>query len=453
MNYIDNLEVLKEKLNYKNSVGSYNYNTGNFCPILPFLTNGRASYEMKFDGIAGAFARCVCNVSLDYKFDLVDLSQKIVGRMTNISTSDSEYLKSFIEMYLYDARGKLNLFSPEMLRYITVPVKKSAELKIATFLRDTMFHGLDISVFQRESNVNSLERLILESASLDAQETTEKTYIPKLKYISDVCRDDYIYLCSKKEMFTKYLSQFLSYYYFYYCCQLSLAIIKREKADVKKPTPFYYLLDWEIPSVTRDAYIIGFRDIKEFSTKIISNINLLEHVNAIQGEQGKLLPELLAGFELLSIEERQKCREALIEWIIIVRNRYGLPSEAMDNLLYIELIELLYDSISMDKTAFSKGTGSRYGKNLTEAAKIYFTKSHGKYGELLNINQELLVLFVEICLKGGRLKRNDLFEELEKRGLFFDKISQNKIIEKLESINMLEKKSDSGDAQYVKSIL
>ena len=46
-----------------------------------------------------------------------------------------------------------------------------------------------------------------------------------------------------------------------------------------------------------------------------------------------------------------------------------------------------------------------------------------------------------------------LFEEFEKRGISFDRDSKAKIIQLYEKLNLLEKKSDSGDAQYVRSIL
>ena len=60
----------------------------------------------------------------------------------------------------------------------------------------------------------------------------------------------------------------------------------------------------------------------------------------------------------------------------------------------------------------------------------------------------------KICINNQKkLKLNELFKEFELRGLFFDRDSQTKIVQLYEKLNLLEKKSDSGDAQYVKSIL
>ena len=48
---------------------------------------------------------------------------------------------------------------------------------------------------------------------------------------------------------------------------------------------------------------------------------------------------------------------------------------------------------------------------------------------------------------------NELFDEFRKRGIYLDKQSQESIVEFYEKLNLIEKKSDSGDAQYVKGIL
>ena len=52
-----------------------------------------------------------------------------------------------------------------------------------------------------------------------------------------------------------------------------------------------------------------------------------------------------------------------------------------------------------------------------------------------------------------KLKLNNLFKELELRGMYFDRDSKEKIVQLYEKLSLLEKKSDSGDAQYVRSIL
>lgn len=65
----------------------------------------------------------------------------------------------------------------------------------------------------------------------------------------------------------------------------------------------------------------------------------------------------------------------------------------------------------------------------------------------------MLLVITALCVKDKKIKLNQLFEEYEKRGLFFDKHSKKEIINFLNKLNLIDKKSDSGDAQYVKPIL
>lgn len=64
-------------------------------------------------------------------------------------------------------------------------------------------------------------------------------------------------------------------------------------------------------------------------------------------------------------------------------------------------------------------------------------------------------MFTRIILQeyDGRVRLAKLFDEFEKRGLLFDRESKKRIIALYEKMNLLEKRSDSGDAQYVKYIL
>ena len=51
------------------------------------------------------------------------------------------------------------------------------------------------------------------------------------------------------------------------------------------------------------------------------------------------------------------------------------------------------------------------------------------------------------------MRLNDVFSEFELRGVFLDNHSKSEVMRYYEKLNLIEKKSDSGDAQYVKRIL
>ena len=91
--------------------------------------------------------------------------------------------------------------------------------------------------------------------------------------------------------------------------------------------------------------------------------------------------------------------------------------------------------------------------SLEEFAKKYFLKRRGSYGYVLNMNRDMLLMITALCVKDRKIKLNHLFREYEKRGIFFDKYSKEEVVNFLTKLNLIDKKSDSGDAQYVKPVL
>ena len=65
----------------------------------------------------------------------------------------------------------------------------------------------------------------------------------------------------------------------------------------------------------------------------------------------------------------------------------------------------------------------------------------------------MLLTITALCVKDDKMKLKDLFKEYEKRGLFFDKTSKFAVEELLTKLNYIDKKSDSGEAQYVRKFL
>ena len=99
------------------------------------------------------------------------------------------------------------------------------------------------------------------------------------------------------------------------------------------------------------------------------------------------------------------------------------------------------------------GRRTRYAQNINLIGNRYFLKSGGLYGRVLNLNRDMLLFLTSLCVKDKKMKTNDLFKEFKRRGILFDKHSRKEIINYLDLLNLIDKKSDSGDAQYVRPIL
>ena len=96
-----------------------------------------------------------------------------------------------------------------------------------------------------------------------------------------------------------------------------------------------------------------------------------------------------------------------------------------------------------------------YNKKYIEFVQKNFGKRRGTLGYTIGVTENDIIMFTKIILaeNEGKLKLSLLFEKFEERGLIFDRESKRKITELFEKMNFLEKRSDSGDAQYVKSVL
>ncbi|WP_241958117.1 DNA phosphorothioation-dependent restriction protein DptG [Staphylococcus agnetis] len=82
-----------------------------------------------------------------------------------------------------------------------------------------------------------------------------------------------------------------------------------------------------------------------------------------------------------------------------------------------------------------------------------FLKNRGSLGKTLTLKKEMLILLTAIIVKEEKMLIKDVFLEFEKRGVYFDRYTREEIALFYEKMNILDKKSDSGDVKYVKSVL
>ena len=65
----------------------------------------------------------------------------------------------------------------------------------------------------------------------------------------------------------------------------------------------------------------------------------------------------------------------------------------------------------------------------------------------------MLLTITTLCVKEEKIKLKDLFERYEERGIYFDNTSKSEVVNLLTKLNYIDKKSDSGEAQYVRRLL
>jgi DNA phosphorothioation-dependent restriction protein DptG len=84
----------------------------------------------------------------------------------------------------------------------------------------------------------------------------------------------------------------------------------------------------------------------------------------------------------------------------------------------------------------------------------HFIQVRGRSGRVLTISQDYLLLLTNLTIgEREQIQFQELLSAFRKRGVWFDRQSEQAIIKFLERIGNVERMSDSGDAVYVRKTL
>lgn len=453
--FAENLDKLKKQLNFKNNKFSYKRNKNS--PMLPFTTREPERVDFKNNGflpIIGALARIVSNKDVDS----IDIESVIENVFDNdkfeYEEEDKYVISSLINEYLNN-NNLNNLIHPKLLLFLPLSdsEEQKGEIKAAQFLNKIFFKNIDLKGFiNGEDGFNS--NILLEFITDNLNELTEEEdksvyYMPdSLKRIVDVFEEDFAFLLKDKSNLIHNLDLILAYYYFFYLTQYTLKADKLySSSEIEK---VYYLLDWESVSKSRIATTDGFNKVNNSLKMLLTNMDLMEHVNTLLGKKNLLTFEIIEYVNNMDNVTKNEFLEYFKEWIKELRNSRNLDPLNLPN--DIESLIKIFRS-SIDESVDDKAPNSRIEQAVRNLGIAYFLKTRGRYGYMLNMNQELLILITSMCIKEDKIKISKLFEEYERRGVFFDRESRDLIIELFNNLNLIDKKSDSGEVQYVKSIL
>ena len=457
-NFKIDLNGIRETFKFSDS-GLINKQGVNY-KLLPYAANEKALVE-EFSGVVGAFSRIISNKELKDKFEVENFINDVADRIGDYQDDLSkEYFKDIVKTMFID-NGNLVDFDIKTINYIFSTV---ADEKIANFLYSTLF---DENIKSRVNKYydrkidNVMYKLVLDSLpELKDKVVSTGEYKCYLPFVRDQFIKDFEFLISQEELYKDSLKRFLEYYYMFYVSQLVMKLEQFEKADITKADKLYYTLDWEKTGKTRTAYQFGWEKIKNSTTSLFSHAVVLEMLNhnEINDQLGyKELAEIFNNMDEKEIESQ--LNELINEYISYakhVKNWDGFKYENKEcNANGFNLVKKLFSVIRYQFENSSRGRASDAYKNwFVKFVQNNFGKRRGRLGYNLNITEDDIILMTKLCINNQKkLKLNELFKEFELRGLFFDRDSQTKIVQLYEKLNLLEKKSDSGDAQYVKSIL
>lgn len=431
--------------------------------LVPFKTKTDRNTYDNFTGVLGQVSRLLTGTTMSKKVSLVDeLAKNLRLKVENCSDAEFDTFLAIVKS-IYFEDDKLMPVNIKALNYIesNVTQQQVAEYIFSLFIENT---GLEEKYNQMivDEDTNVLDDLVFQSLEENACGGNEYIHADcLLPYVKECFLADYEALIKNSQDYKTYALRMLAYYYYFYISQLAVKLMKFEKADRNKIEPIYMTLNWEVVTKVRPGYEYGWKYVKDKLGHMFSHSVLMEmlahNIDDVHLDYIGLAEKFEGTEEDISVaKEIEYICEQYKAWIPMDYDKC-IHSSDKDGKCEVSnavrrLFELIdYQFINGGRTSHYNG----YNKKFIEFAQKNFGKSRGTLGYTIGVTESDIVMFTRVILanNSGRMKLSSLFHEYERRGLLFDRESKMKITDLLSRMDLLEKRSDSGDAQYVKYVL
>jgi DNA phosphorothioation-dependent restriction protein DptG len=429
--------------------------------LLPYSASKNSVSD--YSGIIGNFSRNVSGKKFE-EFDKV----AFLNRISDTVESTKKYqLEKIINEMFFDEHDQLVLSHPAFFNFLSKG--GTSEGKVASFLVSVLsteeVRAAVTNVYEKKPD-NVLLALIYESLpKLKSQTESKETYFCMFPEIQKMFEKDLLFLLEREDLLIAHFSQLVTYYYFFYVTQYILAVDKMFEIEEGGIIPTYFNVEWEKPSGTRDSYKMGWKMIVSKLPKLFAHTNCLVMLNHINNEMYEEITykRFKTLVSKMDEEEVRKLNIELIKLIEDYQNYIGdvdwtekktVPFINGEEEIFTTVRELHHSIAYQFQHSGRKKPSMLYYEGYEELAKQNYLKRSGPLGYTLSLKQPDIVFFTKLCINNNqKISLNKLFEEMEKRGIFFDRDSRRQLTQLYSRLNLLEKKSDSGDAQYVKYIL
>lgn len=440
---INNLSDKNNKIKYSRNFFKHK--------IYPFFTREpeRAKFKNGFHGVLGSLARL--SLDLDPKYDTSD--SPISNEKLDLDFLP-ESLEEEIINGLTSSHTVKSMNHPFFINYIPSSNEKDSkgEIEIANLL--LKLFNLDTNEYWKKSvgnkkYTNLLEKIMLDSLKELNQNEAKNEYLIFNKSNYKYMVNDLEYLTSKKDFFMKNIHNFFAFYYFQYIMQTTIYLnsFENQNSDFIN---LYFTLESEKITSTRQTVKEGFNLVTSLRRDLLVNDNLIGYINfLIESEDTYSIQQILE-FE---VNQKDILNQKLISFL---KQYAGITDNKEFDYLKVYQNSLL-ENIKYLRTLLLKDlqyeTQSRFFKSIDEIGNLYFLKSRGRLGKVLSLNTETIILLSALIVRDNKMILSDVFKGFEERGVWLDRYTKEEIVELYERMNILDKKSDSGEAKYVKPIL
>lgn len=440
----------------------YSLNRRKNTYVTPFPTRNpeRANFEAGFSPVMAAVLRVIGNESKYY-----ERNDQAVEEIIENGKFDQESSKAAFANYLKNEMKEIengNVYKFEQLKYIPfTETSKEAkgELMYFHFFYDLFIRQNIEEIQEIFSAVESQDLLstimnltMVEQANFD-EPAQYKQLFP---FMQKQFVEDLRVLATNPTFLITNLEEFFVQYCYFALTQMIVQTNRYTKFNAEKPFPVVLFLNTESTQKWRDGYRYGYKLLKEEFRYFYAHEHVLNILgaNTFADNGNWFYHDYATFFKEQGPEAEQQFVQSIYQWIeevMAVRIDDVTPTPYKHQTLE----EAFRDLVELVRLQVKDEVYSRYTKAFDMFLRRFYRKNGGSLGSLLAVSPKQLLTMIAVCVgpKNSRLELNYLWAELEKRGVFLDDQTKEEVVHLLDQLNYLDKKSDSGDAQYVKAIL
>ncbi|WP_075618875.1 DNA phosphorothioation-dependent restriction protein DptG [Paenisporosarcina indica] len=444
--------------------GKYTFRRRQQTYLLPLPTRKpeRAKFENGFSTITGAVLRAINDKNI-----LKESDQNFIEHITNMGKfnddESKEIFKHFVENQINEIENS-NVTKFNQLEYIPFTEnenERKGEIDFFTFFYDFFITN---NKEELQSLFKNLSEQDLISSILDLSSDGEKTVNQAGKYRNTFPELQKQFLADIKTLSTntnfliENISSLFVHYAFIAMAQLIIQTNKLTNFNELELSPIYFLMNWEKASKWRNGYKTGYKMLLEQFEGFFAHEHALNIVglNTFSDKPNQFYHDIERELKNVGPEEEKMFVKSIYEWIhSFYKEQNGINVGLPENDDNKSLDEAFKDLVSVIKQRLDNAVNSRYEKAFEAFISKFYRKNGGSLGTILSLKLDQLLMLVAVSVgeSSNRIELKQLWDEFEKRGVWLDHHSKEEVINTLDKLNYLDKKSDSGDAQYVKSIL
>lgn len=454
----------KEKFqeNYVDSNGKFRHKVGAKIKLFPFITTPGVEPILSLDNLVGRVISIIEGVQTPQ----ISIDEAISELMKNtkVQVGHEDIFRRLIISIFYDRDEKIK---PLNLKLLEVAVDlESTEKRHAEYLasvlgdKEILREAILSAHNDCMKNSNVLESMVVSCLSKDASSLMGDEYFKVSSGLTNKFNEDFQFVLADANRTREHLVQLIDFYYFTYTTQTVMNLDRFFEGDRVEIIPLYFRLNWENTSLSRRCYTEGWQKLQESLNRIFAHVVVLDLLN-LTSEDFPIV-DYIKLREIVDGDPEQEEKMALeVRKITDLYREYINDCSEMQELERDESrrgdldaeVRYLFKSVKTQFEYVRTRPYNAYAKKFIAYCNKYLKNRH-RSGMMLTLTEDMVLFLTKMCIKNKeRVRLNDIFDEFAARGVFLDDASKDKVTEYYEKLNLIEKKSDSGDAKYVKRIL